>query len=57
MTNSVRQGGRTYRMYSLRNGMVPVCVLGPMADQQRAALKDALALYGHGKSDAEAWGE
>ncbi|MEU1319667.1 serine/threonine-protein kinase [Streptomyces tibetensis] len=40
-----------------RNGMLPVCVLGPMTDQQRAALRSALAQYGHGKSDAEAWGE
>ncbi|UQA91486.1 serine/threonine-protein kinase [Streptomyces halobius] len=41
----------------VRNKMVPVCVLGPMTDQQRAALREALARYGHGKSDAEAWGE
>jgi hypothetical protein len=40
-----------------RNGMVPICVLGPMTDQQRAALSEALARYGHGKSDADAWGE
>ncbi|MER7484323.1 serine/threonine-protein kinase [Streptomyces sp. NPDC126510] len=41
----------------VRNGRVPVCVLGPMTDQQRTALREALARYGHGKSDAEAWGE
>ncbi|MCZ7459710.1 serine/threonine-protein kinase [Streptomyces sp. WMMC940] len=40
-----------------RNGMVPICVLGPMTDQQRAAVTEALTRYGQGKSDAEAWGE
>jgi hypothetical protein len=41
----------------VRNGMVPVCVLGPMTDEQRAGLREALARYGHGKNDTEAWGE
>ncbi|MFF9507990.1 serine/threonine-protein kinase [Streptomyces sp. NPDC014724] len=41
----------------VRDGMLPVCVLGPMTDQQRAALNEALARFGHGKSDAEAWSQ
>ncbi|GGW67640.1 hypothetical protein GCM10010381_60760 [Streptomyces xantholiticus] len=40
-----------------RNGMAPICILGPMTDDQRTALQDALSQYGHGKSDDEAWGE
>lgn len=42
---------------SVHNGMVPICVLGPMTDQQRVALRESLTRYGHGKGDAEAWGE
>ncbi|MDT0345968.1 serine/threonine-protein kinase [Streptomyces litchfieldiae] len=38
------------------NDMVPVCVLGPMTDQQRTALREALARYGQGKDDADVWG-
>ncbi|WP_419999562.1 serine/threonine-protein kinase [Streptomyces boninensis] len=38
-----------------RNGMVPVCVLGPMTNQQQTALREALARYGQGKADP--WGE
>ncbi|MGV9249585.1 serine/threonine-protein kinase [Streptomyces sp. NPDC003710] len=40
-----------------RNGMVPICTLGPMTDEQQTALQDALFRYGQGKSDDEAWGE
>jgi hypothetical protein len=29
-----------------KDGVVPVCVLGPMTDQQRAELEEALARYG-----------
>ncbi|GGW36021.1 hypothetical protein GCM10010503_09830 [Streptomyces lucensis JCM 4490] len=39
-----------------RDGMLPVCVLGPMTEQQRAALDDALARYARGKRAGEAWG-
>ncbi|SEG92012.1 Serine/threonine protein kinase [Actinacidiphila yanglinensis] len=42
---------------AIRNRLVPVCVLGPMTDQQQASLRAALDRYGHGKSDTEAWGE
>ncbi|MFJ3714084.1 serine/threonine-protein kinase [Streptomyces sp. NPDC090053] len=42
---------------STRNGMVPICALGPMTDQQRAQLSESLARYGHGKNDTEAWDE
>ncbi|MEU4845827.1 hypothetical protein [Streptomyces gilvosporeus] len=45
------------RAWVIAGGLEPVCVLGPMSDQQRTALNEALARYGHGKSDAEAWGE
>ncbi|MFC9294571.1 serine/threonine-protein kinase [Streptomyces sp. NPDC057011] len=30
-----------------KDGMVPVCVLGPMTDRQRAQLNEALTRYGH----------
>ncbi|MEV5385632.1 protein kinase [Streptomyces sp. NPDC052721] len=56
--NQLRPPGWPYGQdVLLRNGMVPVCVLGPMTDQQRTALKEALARYGQSKSDTEAWGE
>ncbi|WP_225827102.1 serine/threonine-protein kinase [Streptomyces naphthomycinicus] len=41
----------------VRDGMVPICVLGPMTDQQQAALREALTRYGQGKSYADPWGE
>ncbi|WP_236655464.1 hypothetical protein, partial [Streptacidiphilus carbonis] len=39
-----------------RKGMFPICVLGPMTDLQRDALDEALARYGPGGGDGEAWG-
>jgi hypothetical protein len=53
-----RPAGWPFPQRAIRhNAMVPVCVLGPMTDKQRTALREALARYGHGKSDTEAWGE
>lgn len=53
-----RPAGWPYLIRPLaRAGMVPICAFGPMTDQQRAALNEALARYGQGKNDADAWGE
>lgn len=50
-------GWRFYGGIDIRNGMIPLCLLGPMTDQQKAALRAALARYAPGKNDAEAWGQ
>ncbi|KAF2778634.1 serine/threonine-protein kinase [Streptomyces sp. OM5714] len=39
----------------VRNGWVPLCVFGPMTGRQRALLTDALARYGPGKREDQAW--
>ncbi len=54
---SVKPAGWPLRKLAIgRQGMIPVCVLGPMSDQQRDALDGALARYGRGRGDVEAWG-
>lgn len=49
--------GNTVKLQDTQDMRVPLCVFGPMTDQQKAALRAALARYAPGKSDAEAWGE
>ncbi|WP_432075746.1 serine/threonine-protein kinase [Streptomyces wuyuanensis] len=58
-----RPPGWPYGHYSdtvrarVRDGLVPTCVLGPITDQQQAALREALDQYGQGKAYADPWSE
>ncbi|MEU1371109.1 serine/threonine-protein kinase [Streptomyces sp. NPDC005803] len=56
--SAYRPAGWPYRFGEkalVRNGWVPICVFGPMTDWQRTLLTEALARYGQGKWEDEAW--